>query len=76
MKKDQELVLDNQSETIVIYRETEDPDEENLYIIWWDEEEWLEDPKNVVPAITYAIELFYTNQVKLLKLVNMEEHIL
>jgi hypothetical protein len=38
-----------------------------LYIVSWTEDEWLENPELTLPAITSAIELYYTNQKLLLE---------
>jgi len=42
-------------------------DKEPTHIVYWHEDEWLEDPQTTTPAIIQAIHLFYTDKNELLK---------
>jgi hypothetical protein len=48
---------------------TEDSGEE---VVYWDQQEWIEDPELVVPAIANAIHLAYTDPEKLLGVRNLK----
>lgn len=39
-------------------------------IVYWHQDEWLEDPESVVPAIANAIRLAYTDPQELKRLLN------
>lgn len=67
----QNLKLAIDSESINIYREI-GKDEDSIHIVYWHEDEWLENPKTVVPAIIQAINLYYTDQIELLKKLNLD----
>ena len=51
-----EIALDGES--VNIYIETGD---EPIHIVYWTEDEWLEDPSTVVPAISNAIYLMFVD---------------
>ena len=74
MKK-QQLQIAIDLESVNIYREVGE-DQEPIHIVYWYEDEWLEDPETVVPAIIQAIHLFYTNQIELLEKLGLSELIL
>ena len=43
---------------------------EETEIVYWHQDEWLEDPESVVPAIANAIHLAHTNPQELKRLLN------
>jgi len=73
--KNQKLKLNIDSESVNIYREMGE-NKEPLQIVYWHEDEWIEDAETVVPAILTAVNLFYTDQVQLLKTLGFEKYIL
>ena len=54
------------SESVNIYID-EGEDIEPTHIVYWHEDEWLEDSETVTPAIIQAINLFYTDKKLLLE---------
>ena len=54
------------SESVNIYID-EGEDIEPTHIVYWHEDEWVEDSEIVTPAIIQAIHLFYTDKKLLLK---------
>jgi len=66
------LKIARDSESINIYVDNGD-DQEPTHIVYWHEDEWLEDPETVVPAMLMAMELFYLGEhVKLFTILGME----
>ena len=59
------LAIDDES--VNIYFDNGD-DKDPTHVVYWHKDEWIEDPETVVPAIHRAIELFFTDKRKLLKL--------
>ena len=64
------LKLAIDSESVNIYIDNGD-DQEPTHVVYWHEDEWLEDAESVVPAIINAINLFYTNPQELLTKLNI-----
>ena len=73
--KNQLLQIALDSESVNIYRQIND-DDEPLHIVYWHEDEWLEDAESVVPAMIKAIELYYTDQIQLLKVLGLEQYLI
>ena len=74
-KKNQKLTLEIDNESVNIFRDNGD-DYYTAHVVYWNEEEWIEDPETVVPAILNAIWLYYTNQVELLKTLGLHSLLL
>ena len=72
--KNQKLKIAIDNESVNIYREVKN--NEPIHICYWHEDEWIEDAESVVPAIIKAIELFYTDQIELLKKLGLNHLIL
>ncbi len=51
------------SESVNIYIETGG---EPVHIVYWHEDEWMEDAETVVPAIITAMDLYYTDPLELI----------
>ena len=68
--KNQKLKIAIDSESVNIYRDNGD-DNDPTHIVYWHEDEWIEDSQSVTPAIIKAMELFYTDQVALLKMLGL-----
>jgi hypothetical protein len=64
------LKLAIDSESINIYIDNGD-DKDPTNIVYWHEDEWLEDAEFVVPAILRAIDLFVHDPKKLLETLNI-----
>ena len=64
------LKLAIDSESINIYIDNGD-DKEPTHVVYWHEDEWLENPDMVVPAILRAIDLFVHDPKKLLETLNI-----
>lgn len=47
-------------------------DKEPVHVCYWHKDEWIEDPKYVVPAMLKAIDLFNNNQRELLRLLGID----
>ena len=58
------LKLSRDDESLNIYIDNGE-DKEPTHVCYWHEDEWLDDPETVVPAMLAAIELFYTNPQEL-----------
>jgi|TARA_R110000803_G_scaffold202309_1_gene267415 hypothetical protein len=58
------LAIDQESVNIYI---DEGEDIEPTHIVYWHEDEWLEDSETVTPAIIQAINLFHTDKKLLLE---------
>jgi hypothetical protein len=58
------LAIDQESVNIYI---DEGDDVEPTHIVYWHEDEWLEDSEMVTPAIIQAINLFHTDKKLLLE---------
>ena len=59
-----ELNLCIDSESVNIYIDKGD-DVEPIQIVYWHEDEWLEDAETVVPAMLNAIDLFHRDPYQL-----------
>lgn len=57
------MSIDNES--VNIYLDNGD-DQDPTHIVYWHEDEWIEDPESVVGAMLKAIELFTTGRHHLL----------
>ena len=64
------LKLSIDSESVNIYIDNGE-DKEPTHVVYWHEDEWLEDSETVTPAIIQAINLFYTDKKELLKRVGL-----
>ena len=64
------MKLSIDSESVNIYIDNGE-DKEPTHVVYWHEDEWLEDSKTVTPAIIQAINLFYTNKQELLDRINL-----
>lgn len=64
-KLNDNLKLSIDGESINIYIDNGE-NKEPTHVVYWHEDEWIENPKKVTPAIIEAINLFYTNKKKLL----------
>lgn len=73
--KDQNLKIAIDDESINIYRDNGE-DNEPTHVVYWHEDEWLEDSETVVPAIIRAMELYYTDQYELLSVLGLQHLIL
>ena len=73
--ENQNLQISIDEESVNIYRDYGE-DKDPLHIVYWTEDEWLEDPETVVPAIISAINLYYTNQTTLLQILGLEKYII
>jgi len=73
--KNQKLEISIDFESVSIYREMGE-DKDPLHVVYWTEDEWLEDADLVVPAMLQAINLYHINQVLLLKTLGLEAYIL
>lgn len=71
----QKLKIAIDSESLNIYRENGE-NEEPTHFLYYHEDEWLEDPEIVVPAMLQAINLFYSDQELLLKKLGYDNYIL
>jgi hypothetical protein len=72
--EDQKLLIDITPEYVSIVRRlTRRP---IVSIVYWCKEEWEEDPETVLPAIKNAVELFLTDQVRLLEILDKRHLIL
>lgn len=69
------LKLVRDAESLNIYVDNGE-DKDPIHIVYWTEDEWLEDPETVVPAMMIAMELFYTGQHVLLFKTLKLEHLL
>ena len=61
--KDLKMVIDSESLNIYIDK---GEDNEPVHVVYWTEDEWLEDAQSVVGAMLKAIELYNSGQHKLL----------
>jgi len=68
MNKYANLRIAIDGESVNIYIETGG---EPIHVVYWTEDEWLEDAETVVPAIIKAMELFYTNPDEIFSRVEM-----
>ena len=59
------LKLSIDSESVNIYIDNGE-DKEPTHVVYWHEDEWIEDSESVTPAIIQAINLFYTDKKELL----------
>ncbi len=64
------LKLSIDSESVNIYIDNGE-DKEPTHVVYWHEDEWIEDSENVTPAIMQAINLFYTDKKELLNRVGL-----
>jgi len=69
--KDLKIAIDSESVNIYIDK-YEGDEEEPIHIAYWSECEWEEDA-SMIPSIMRAIELFYTNQKLLLETLGFDE---
>lgn len=60
------LKLSIDTESVNIYIDNGE-DKEPTHVVYWHEDEWLEDSETVTPSIIQAINLFYTDKKELLK---------
>ena len=60
------LKLSIDSESVNIYIDN-GKDKEPSHVVYWHEDEWIEDPETVTLAVIQAINLFYTDKKELLK---------
>lgn len=66
------LKLAIDSESVNIYVDNGD-DQDPTHIVYWHEDEWLDDPEMVVPAMLRAIDLYRTGQhVQLFEILGFE----
>lgn len=73
--QDQNLKIAIDSESVNIYRENAE-DQEPTHFVYWHEDEWLENPKLVVPAMLKAIDLYHRDQKQLLNLLGFQDYII
>jgi hypothetical protein len=71
----QNLSIAIDGESVNIYRDNGEG-KEPTHIAYWHEDEWLEDPETVVPAMLRAVELFYEDQHELLSVLGLQDYIL
>ena len=62
------LSIDNESVNIYI---DNGEDKEPTNVVYWHEDEWIEDGESVTPAIIQAVNLFYTDKKELLNRVGL-----
>lgn len=67
--KDQKLKITITPDHIDIYRK--EKGKESVSVVCWHKDEWEEDPDTVLPAISSAIELYLTNQIRLLQILGL-----
>lgn len=71
----EDMKLSRDAECFNIYID-EGEDKEPIHICYWHCDEWEENPKEVVPAMTRAMEMFYTDKEGLLELLGYEHYAL
>jgi hypothetical protein len=66
--KNLKMVIDQESLNIFVDKgEDKDP----IHIVYWTEDEWLEDAETVVPAMLRAVDLFNNNHELLLETIGI-----
>lgn len=70
----QKLSIKITPNSVDIYRKQRGKPE--IPVVCWHKDEWTEDPDTVLPAISSAIELYLTNQTRLLLIMGLHNLII